>query len=273
MVVGLALIALPAGALAARRRRGSERLDHPAADHPTGGRLHDRRRRRRRILQLRPDRQGDPAAAPASRSPPADAPRSVRRAIRFANQIVDKPYRLGGGHRLPWRLDSAYDCSGTVSWALHGARLLRSPLPSGSFRRWGDPGLGRWISVYYNGGHAYMTIAGLRLDTSMVPGSGPGWSTKMRSSAGYAVRHAPASSARNTSGSWVGWPPVQGGQPLLSTLCITSSAASYSVLASCNPSPLRMEETTASITAESGHPATHGPRGGDGPPPTFASPG
>jgi hypothetical protein len=122
---------------------------------------------------------------------PADAPRSVRRAIRFANKIVDKPYRLGGGHRLPWRLDSAYDCSGTVSWALHGARLLRSPVPSGSFRRWGETGVGRWISVYYNRGHAYMTIAGLRLDTSMVPGSGPGWSTTMRSSAGYAVRHAP----------------------------------------------------------------------------------
>jgi hypothetical protein len=122
---------------------------------------------------------------------PADAPGAVRRAIRFANQIVDLPYRLGGGHRLPWLLDSAYDCSGTVSWALHGARLLRSPVPSGSFRRWGEDGPGRWISVYYNGGHAYMTIAGLRLDTSMVPGNGPGWSTHLRSGAGYAVRHAP----------------------------------------------------------------------------------
>jgi cell wall-associated NlpC family hydrolase len=122
---------------------------------------------------------------------PADAPRSVRRAIRFGNQIIDLPYRLGGGHRLPWRLDSAYDCSGTVSWALHGARLLRSPVPSGNFQRWGEYGPGRWISVYYNGGHAFMTIAGLRLDTSQVPGSGPGWSTKMVSPAGYKVRHAP----------------------------------------------------------------------------------
>jgi cell wall-associated NlpC family hydrolase len=123
--------------------------------------------------------------------PPADAPAAVKRAIRFANQIVDLPYRLGGGHRMPWRMDTAYDCSGTVSWALKGARLLRSPLPSGSFRSWGVPGAGRWISVYYHGGHAYAVIAGLRLDTSMVPGSGPGWSTKMRSSAGYSVRHAP----------------------------------------------------------------------------------
>jgi hypothetical protein len=122
---------------------------------------------------------------------PVDAPRAVRRAIRFGNEIVDLPYRLGGGHRLPWRLDSAYDCSGTVSWALHGARLLRGPVPSGSFRRWGAPGAGRWITVYYNGGHAFMTIAGLRLDTSQVPGNGPGWSTTMVSSAGYQVRHAP----------------------------------------------------------------------------------
>jgi cell wall-associated NlpC family hydrolase len=123
---------------------------------------------------------------------PVDAPHAVKRAIRWANEIVDLPYRLGGGHRLPWRLDSAYDCSGTVSWALHGARLLRSPVPSGSFRRWGATGPGRWISVYYNGGHAWMTIAGLRLDTSMVPGDGPGWSTKMTEPvSSYQVRHAP----------------------------------------------------------------------------------
>lgn len=123
--------------------------------------------------------------------PPADAPNRVKRAIRFANKIVDLPYRLGGGHRLPWKLDSAYDCSGTVSWALRGARMIDAPLPSGDFRRWADPGRGRWITVYYNGGHAYAVIAGLRLDTSMVPGSGPGWSRKMRSSAGYRTRHYP----------------------------------------------------------------------------------
>jgi hypothetical protein len=123
---------------------------------------------------------------------PADAPTAVNKAIASANQIViGKPYRLGGGHRLPWTLDSAYDCSGSVSWALHGARLLRSPVPSGSFSRWGVYGPGRWISVYYNSGHAYAVIAGLRLDTSMTAGVGPGWSTKMRSSAGYSVRHAP----------------------------------------------------------------------------------
>jgi cell wall-associated NlpC family hydrolase len=122
---------------------------------------------------------------------PVDAPASVRRAIRFGNKIINLPYRLGGGHRLPWKMDTADDCSGTVSWALHGARLLKSPVPSGNFSRWGEAGPGQWINVYYNAGHAFMTIAGLRLDTSQVPGSGPGWSTKMVSSAGYKVRHAP----------------------------------------------------------------------------------
>ena len=122
---------------------------------------------------------------------PADAPRPVKRAIRFANKIVDKPYRYGGGHNLPWKMDTAYDCSGTISWALKGAKLLRSPLPSGSFRRWGVPGAGRWITIYYNAGHMYAVIAGLRLDTSQVPGDGPGWSTKVFFGPGYASRHAP----------------------------------------------------------------------------------
>ena len=137
---------------------------------------------------------------------PVDAPRSVKRAIRFANKIVDLPYRLGGGHRLPWKMDNAYDCSGTVSWALHGARLLKSPVPSGNFKRWGAYGPGQWITVYYNAGHAFMTIAGLRLDTSQVPGSGPGWSTTMVSSAGYAsvTRRASRNPARALKSSFPG---------------------------------------------------------------------
>jgi cell wall-associated NlpC family hydrolase len=120
---------------------------------------------------------------------PVNAPAVVKRAIRYGNMIVDLPYRLGGGHRLPWRLDTGYDCSGTVSWALHGAGLLRAPLPSGSFMKWGLPGTGRWITIFAHGSHMRAVIAGLRLDTSQVPGSGPGWSTRMLSPAGYRVRH------------------------------------------------------------------------------------
>lgn len=189
-VAGLALIALPAGAAAAQ---GGVAAPSQAAPPPSvppedactigGGGVGS-------ASSCAPT--GKARLLPTGIAvAPADAPWAVRRAIRFANRIIDKPYRLGGGHRVPWRMDSAYDCSGTVSWALRGAKLLKAPVPSGSFKRWGAPGAGRWISVYYHGGHAYAVIAGLRLDTSMVPGSGPGWSTKMRNSRGYKVRHAP----------------------------------------------------------------------------------
>jgi hypothetical protein len=121
---------------------------------------------------------------------PADAPRRVVRAIEAANRIVKgKPYCMGGGHSS-WE-SRCYDCSGTVSYALgdRGARVLDSPMPSGSFMRWGARGLGKWITIYANGGHMYAVIAGLRLDTSQTAGEGPGWSaTKLRQS-GFSVRH------------------------------------------------------------------------------------
>ncbi len=120
--------------------------------------------------------------------PPAGAPTEVIRAIEAANQIVKgKPYCLGGGHQR--RRDDCYDCSGSVSYALTGAGLLEYAMPSGSFMRWEEAGRGRWITVYANGGHAYAVIAGLRLDTSMTAGDGPGWSKVMRSPKGYVARH------------------------------------------------------------------------------------
>jgi hypothetical protein len=120
--------------------------------------------------------------------PPANAPTEVVRAIEAANQIVKgKPYCLGGGHQR--RRDDCYDCSGTISYALTGAGLLDYAMPSGSFMRWEETGRGRWITVYANGGHAYAVIAGLRLDTSMTAGDGPGWSKVMRSAKGFAARH------------------------------------------------------------------------------------
>ena len=119
---------------------------------------------------------------------PTDAPSRVVSAIEAANEIVKgKDYCLGGGHGK-WR-SRCYDCSGTVSYALHGARILDSPMPSGSFAKWGDRGKGKWITVYANSGHMYAVIAGLRLDTSMTDGKGPGWSDEMRSKRGYKVRH------------------------------------------------------------------------------------
>ncbi len=118
---------------------------------------------------------------------PSSAPARVKAVIAAANRIRNKPYVYGGGHaRFE---DSGYDCSGSVSYALHGGDFLSSPLPSGPLAGWGYGGKGRWISVYANSGHAYAVIAGLRFDTSMTPGNGPGWSAEMRSGAGYVARH------------------------------------------------------------------------------------
>ena len=118
---------------------------------------------------------------------PAGAPRAVKRAIRAGNKLQDKPYRYGGGHKS--FVDTAYDCSGTVSFALHGGKLLASPLDSTSFMSWGLAGPGRWITVYANSGHAYAVIAGLRLDTSGTGGSGPRWLTLQRDPSGFVARH------------------------------------------------------------------------------------
>jgi cell wall-associated NlpC family hydrolase len=119
---------------------------------------------------------------------PASAPEAVKAAIAAANRIVGKPYRYGGGHGR-WE-DSGYDCSGSMSYALHGAGLLDSPLTSGGFTRWGEPGRGQWITAYAHSGHGYLVIAGLRFDTGWNnAGRGPRWSTEMRPADGYTVRH------------------------------------------------------------------------------------
>ena len=119
---------------------------------------------------------------------PADAPEAVRDAIAAANRITRKPYRYGGGHRR-FR-SSGYDCSGSVSYALHGAGLLARPLASPGLMRWGRRGRGTWITVYANGGHAYAVIAGLRFDTSGRGERGPRWRPERRSSRRYVARHA-----------------------------------------------------------------------------------
>ena len=120
---------------------------------------------------------------------PAGAPKRVVRAIKFANRIRRKPYRWGGGH-TGWAVDRAYDCSGAVSFALRGARMLDSPIPSGTLTAWGKKGKGKWITVYAHGGHTFAMIAGLRWDTSgNERGSGPRWHKDGRSTRGYKVRH------------------------------------------------------------------------------------
>jgi cell wall-associated NlpC family hydrolase len=121
---------------------------------------------------------------------PVDAPAAVKRVIAAANRIRTKPYVWGGGHGRWW--DGGYDCSGAVSYALHGGELIDSPLPSGPMASWGSAGAGRWITVYANAGHAYAVIAGLRWDTSgNTSGTGPRWHADMASSAGFVARHPP----------------------------------------------------------------------------------
>jgi hypothetical protein len=124
--------------------------------------------------------------------PPPNAPPAVVAAINAGNAIRTMPYRYGGGHRS--FLDSGYDCSGAVSFVLNGAGLLSSPLPSGPLMRWGLPGRGGWITVFSRASHAYMTVAGLRFDTSAVgerfnAGSGPRWRKAKRSPKGFVARH------------------------------------------------------------------------------------
>ena len=119
---------------------------------------------------------------------PDDAPDEVKAIIAAGNRIYNKPYRYGGGHGK-WK-DTGYDCSGSVSYALHGAGLLSSPLDSTSFESWGSSGAGNWVTIYANSGHAYMVVAGLRFDTSGASArGGTRWTEEMRSSSGYVVRH------------------------------------------------------------------------------------
>jgi peptidoglycan hydrolase CwlO-like protein len=115
---------------------------------------------------------------------PANAPSAVKAAIAAGNQITNTPYIWGGGHGS---FEAAgYDCSGSVSFVLHGGGFLDSPLDSTGLMTWGESGPGNWITVYANSGHAFMTVAGLRFDTSGAP---PRWQTAPRTSAGYVVRH------------------------------------------------------------------------------------
>jgi len=118
---------------------------------------------------------------------PRDAPQEVKDAIAAANRITSKPYKYGGGHGR-WE-DTGYDCSGAISYALHGAGLLDRALDSSGFESYGESGEGAWITVYANSGHAYVVIAGLRFDTSGAGEEGPRWRTEERSSRGYVVRH------------------------------------------------------------------------------------
>jgi len=124
---------------------------------------------------------------------PAFAPKQVQEIIWAGNQIRGKPYVYGGGHGL-WR-DAGYDCSGTVSYVLHAAGLIKTSMDSGQFATWGDSGLGQWVTVFANPGHAFLEVAGIRMDTSSegdrrpTPGTGPRWHSPLSSTGAFQSRH------------------------------------------------------------------------------------
>jgi hypothetical protein len=120
---------------------------------------------------------------------PANAPPPIHAAIAAANEIAGSPYRRGGGHNSAARAD-AYDCSGAASFVLCAAGILNEPMPSSTFRRFGEPGAGEWISVVARRDHVFLVIAGLRFDTGWTGAPhGPRWTTKTRPTNGSVTRH------------------------------------------------------------------------------------
>jgi NlpC/P60 family len=119
---------------------------------------------------------------------PRSAPAAVKRAIAAGNRLQGMPYKWGGGHAR--NSDSGYDCSGSVSYVLREAGLLKGSMPSRGYFNYGKKGEGKWITIYVRNGHVFMTVAGLRLDTGG-PGSesGPRWKTETRQGRGHFMRH------------------------------------------------------------------------------------
>ncbi len=128
---------------------------------------------------------------------PSNAPAVVKAVIASANKIIDKPYIYGGGHGQ-WN-DSGYDCSGAVSYALHGANLLSAPEDSTELESYGSPGPGHWITIYADSGHTWIVVAGIAFDTAdfggpnIPSGDGPRWRSdptgNLADGGNYVVRH------------------------------------------------------------------------------------
>lgn len=119
---------------------------------------------------------------------PPEAPPQVLAALAAGNRIAGLPYAYGGGHRS--EVETAYDCSGAMSYVLRGAGQLRGAMTSRGFRSYGEEGEGEWISVYARRGHVFLVVAGLRFDTGYTGGTeGPQWTTKSRPAPGAVIRH------------------------------------------------------------------------------------
>ena len=125
---------------------------------------------------------------------PPGAPAKVAAIIHAGNQVATRPYRYGGGHGGgPEGIftDNAYDCSGSISYALASAGFVEGPMDSTGLARFGRAGPGKWVTIYANAGHAWMTVAGLRFDTSGRRERGSRWQAATRGTGGFTVRHPP----------------------------------------------------------------------------------
>ncbi len=125
-----------------------------------------------------------------SASAPSTLPTPIRKAVDAANRLQGKPYKWGGGHKSLY--DRGYDCSGSVSHVLYKAGLIRGPMTSKQFYSYGSRGPGKYITIFMHDGHVFMSVCGLRFDTSdhgAGRGDGPRWRPTSRSFAGYQMRH------------------------------------------------------------------------------------
>jgi len=124
---------------------------------------------------------------------PPDAPPAVQRIVAAANKVARLPYVYGGGHGRGEGLfvDSAYDCSGSISFALANAGLIDRPMTSGEYMRWGEPGQGEWVTIYANEEHAFMVVGGARFDTVGLRETGSRWQRPFRSIRGFTAVHPP----------------------------------------------------------------------------------
>lgn len=123
---------------------------------------------------------------------PPGLPPAIYRAVMAANELQGKPYKWGGGHRRLY--DRGYDCSGSISYILFKAGLIRGPMTSREFKKIGRPGPGRWLNLYVSGDHVFVSICGLRFDTSDYGsnrGDGPKWRPTARKFPGFEIRHLP----------------------------------------------------------------------------------
>lgn len=193
------LATLPASLFA---QQGYYAAAYPTAQQAQAGYAYAAPAAARQVAYARPQAQPAMAVAPAAEpvsnylsfngvyaSAPAHLPAQIQYAVAAGNQLQGKPYSRGGGHRS--FVDRAYDCSGSVSYTLANAGLLNRPLSSKEFASYGEPGPGRFITIFVKPGeHVFMSICGLRLDTTGGgEGQGPRWRASSRSTAGFIMRH------------------------------------------------------------------------------------